>query len=40
MERLKLSYSTAIDQDELDKIANEKNNMLISPFNKDKWSFE
>lgn len=40
MERLKLSYSPAIDQDELDKIANEKNNMLISPFNKDKWSFE
>ena len=40
MERLKLSYSPAIDQDELDKIVNEKNNMLISPFNKDKWSFE
>lgn len=40
MERLKLSYSPAIDQAELDKISKEKDNMLISPFNKDKWSYQ
>lgn len=40
MERLKLSYSPAIDQEELDKINKEKDNMLISPFNKDKWSYQ
>jgi len=39
MERLKLSYSPAIDQEELDLINKNKNNMLISPFNRDKWSF-
>lgn len=39
MERLKLSYSPAIDQEELEKITKEKNNMLIAPFNKDKWSY-
>ena len=40
MERLKLSYSPIIDQDELDKIAKDKDNMLIAPFNKDKWSIQ
>lgn len=40
MERLKLSYSPAIDQDELDKIAKDKEAMLIAPFNKDKWSIQ
>ena len=40
MERLKLSYSPAIDQAELDKIAKAKEDMLIAPFNKDKWSIQ
>ena len=39
-ERLKLSYSPAIDQEELDKISKEKEDMLIAPFNKDKWSYQ
>jgi len=38
--RLNLSYSPAIDQEELDKILKEKNDMIISPFNKDKWSIQ
>ena len=40
MERLKLSYSPTIDQDELDKIAKDKEDMLIAPFNKNKWSIQ
>jgi len=40
MERLKLSYSPAIDQKELEKISKEKEDMLIAPFNKDKWSYQ
>ena len=40
MKRLALSYSPAIDQDELDKIAKETDDMLIAPFNKNKWSIQ
>jgi hypothetical protein len=40
MKRLSLSYSPAIDQDELDRISSEKNALLISPFNKDKWTIQ
>jgi len=40
MERLKLSYSPTIDQAELDKITKQTNAMLISPFNKEKWSIQ
>lgn len=40
MERLKLSYSPAIDQEELDLINKNKNDMLISPFNREKWRFK
>ena len=38
MERLKLSYSPAIDQEEFDKLSSEKKSLLISPFNKEKWT--
>lgn len=38
MERLKLSYSPAVDPSELAKIEEEKNKLIISPFNKDKWN--
>lgn len=38
MERLKLSYSPAIDPAELAKIEDEKNKLIVSPFNKDKWN--
>lgn len=38
MERLKMSYSPAIDESELIKINEDKKNYIISPFNRDKWN--
>lgn len=37
MERLKLSYSPAVDEEEILKIKEDEKNYIISPFNRDNW---
>ena len=36
--QVKNSYSPSLTQDELNKIENEKNKILVAPFNSEKWS--
>lgn len=36
--QVKVSYSAALTEDELNKIENEKNKILVAPFNNEKWS--
>ena len=39
-ERLKMSYSPIVDESVLDQINKDKLDILVSPFNKDKWSIQ
>lgn len=39
-ERLKMSYSPIVDESVLEQINKEKIDILVSPFNKDKWSIQ
>ena len=36
--QVKVSYSASLTEDELNKIENEKNKILVAPFNNEKWS--